>query len=386
MAQKNSKKKIKKASTGTEFHPPFFGYNYLGPLTNLLNRLSFNYEKQKSGYNHPATIGDKIAFGHDLAYASDSSIVKEYADRVMIQRIEKNKKDMKWYDKRFAWGIIPVRDLRRIRDIILPVIGFGVLGYRGVAQFMEDMRDLVLSFPNIIGGPAITTYSEVWRRGIPQRYFTPEIRAAMMRYIGIGNPYINRFYRELFFERLANMIPYIAISATAWPKAVYDEIKGNLDGILDILNTKAKAPATTDAVRKVERAYNEYLRKIGDFENGVFILKKLTPEEKEDAIRTYEAFYNNEVKEYFNFINEQNTEDFYELPELNKENLRKEFDMPPPEPSTPPPEIIEEVKPFNVKNISEVNLENQTNVDFIQNIYDEFQELSKKNISRKRMS
>ena len=126
---KRRAKRRKPPSKGREFHPAF--YNWMGPGTNVGNRLSLNYKKGGNLYFLPISTGDRMAFSHDLRYYSDSSVLREFADSMMINEIfersvlagrtDKTLKPLTKWDDIVSWGILPVRNYRRIKDFVAPL-------------------------------------------------------------------------------------------------------------------------------------------------------------------------------------------------------------------------------------------------------------------------
>jgi hypothetical protein len=68
-----------------EIHPPFM--NFMGPGTEVENRLSLNYKGKKGTNNYfiPTTYSDYVSFEHDLLYWSPDNVVKAYADSKFIK-------------------------------------------------------------------------------------------------------------------------------------------------------------------------------------------------------------------------------------------------------------------------------------------------------------
>jgi hypothetical protein len=76
---------------GDEQHPK--GYNFLGPGTKNIERLSLNYDGDTGTTSSflPADELDYQAFIHDLLYFSPDELVKAHADAEMVKALPKLK-------------------------------------------------------------------------------------------------------------------------------------------------------------------------------------------------------------------------------------------------------------------------------------------------------
>jgi hypothetical protein len=418
MSSKKNNKKTVTFKEGTEFHPGY--YNFLGPGTHLINRLSL----QKGDDKHLSlSIGDLIALEHDLGYSSESSIVREQFDEIFLQKLfeaqEQNKVSIS--DNFFGWGILPVRAIRNIKDIIQPIYKKAALSYASAKIFLRDFKDLVTRYPNIpfeiqeakqMGG----NMPEIGGIGFPPDPYAGQPRFLWTKYFG-RNGIIRREYPRLY-NILNDANPFgtlwqasgrfgrqqyqrafyrFLFGASAILTGIGISYEGNLlQPVKELRNTindiwyksKTLAPMYKEKVDNLMTLYKDYLFTRGFFKedgglyNGLFIPYNKGDFDEKAAIEKYEKFFK-ELQNYYEFVNEQNEKDIYKIPELNRENinyLTKDYDIMEFAKNYQKinPEIIENVKPFNFENITKANDEDidkyKKNVEQLYNIMSSNQE------------
>jgi hypothetical protein len=316
-----SKKRIP-PSKSFEFHPPFM--NFMGPGTNLMDRLGL----KRKGLSHlPLTRGDRVAFEHDLFYSSTSSPVREYADRAMINQIAKLKREGKLsiYDDNTAWGIIPVRDYRRVKDFYLPALKTAVATTGAVnefGEFLTGLNRLVKTIPSFLAGgarPPTTLYTQLFgKKGSSPK----KIRDAVRYYL--GEPRRGRGAGQRFFWReFFNLIPYLVTGGLLAIPAI-EGIQGIVEDLDDLqqvyLTSIRDAPDIQKEMNDVLSTYDAYLDEVGYYDDkGYFQLKEDINEE--DARQKYLDFFA-EYRDYVGYINSIQDEK-YELPRLNKLDIKK---------------------------------------------------------------
>jgi hypothetical protein len=319
--------------TGFEGHPP--GYNFVGPGTNIGNRLSLNYDPDRHPTGRltflPISRGDRIAFRHDLMYYADSGVIKEVADadmiRDMIYSWTNMGPKMTGWDDIFTPGIIPVMAYRHFKEYAGPAY-FKLLGVKaGKDAFMKLINDLSRGAEMEID------------REILRAFAGPIAEARMARQPGIGR-------RETLREVLWRNLPYVLYGGIMAIPGISD-IPDAINKIKDLFNIwvlrQKGGEAFTRELKDVEETYDAYLNSVGSFnENGEFVLKENVNEE--EARQNYLNFFA-EYRDYISFVNKfpkQTTK--YDLPKLNKLNLEvvanpKKFEgnfrnvikLPPPE-------------------------------------------------------
>lgn len=258
----------------TELHPPYM--NFMGPMTDLTNRVSLNYNPNKTlskgtkNYMIPTTKSDYESFFHDLYYYSPDDDVKFFADKDYIDKV----------DNLLGLAGIGAQYLKRTGEKI------GIVGVN-----FKFLVDTIMDIASVVTVPELTAY---------------QIFKDVVLPVYVYNKYLYPKAREKFdlsFNQLVNFFNFEKSDD-------YNEITNQID--------------------KVKEKYNNYLSTVGTY-------KKLNDSvdeyfsindniDKEKAKKSYEEFYN-EVNNYFTFLNKKYKQNIsYKptvLPALNYEFINE---------------------------------------------------------------
>lgn len=309
-----------------EWHPP--GYNWNGPYTQNLDRMSLNY-KGKIGtesYFLPANVLDMGAFKHDLLYFSPSIMVRALADKDYYEKDIQTSEDSiaARLSKQFIYNAYISRITKKLAK-------YGLSTSYVVESLIKGGKDLFKIYKSfwIPTGPNRGFY-------LPTKLFG---RAGIMPY----KNELNNFFERTFGQKLTTA------RGTAWKQSALPLLL-NIMGAIFLYGSKYAPEPITDfskylevlendfkdteeykyvdyEVNKVVEAYNKYLKEVGYFDNeGNFNIIDNIDESK--AKREYINYYK-ASKEYFDFIN--NYYEYYpDFTEYVQETFPKDtkFNMP----------------------------------------------------------
>lgn len=294
-----------------EWHPE--GYNFNGPYTQNIERMSLNY-KGKVGtesYFLPANKVDLSGFKHDLAYFSPSPIARMFADQDYWSKFPKADTKIKSLSGAFIYGAWVSRIAKELGDLGISTYKFK----KALPEILKVYKSLW--FPAGVeltpAGPGqIPTYRT-------KGYYLPTL---LMGKEGIiPDPLksnINDFFRNTFgislttargeawkkriYEPLRNLIFYsVFLGSSIIPKPV-KEMKDLYKTTLNKYEQTEEYKKLNEQVNKVSESYNKYLNTVGYFDDkDDFVIKDKINENQ--AKRAYIQYYKTS-KKYFDWVND----------------------------------------------------------------------------------
>ena len=337
-----------------ELHPPYM--NFMGPKTEVEDRLSLNYKgrdgikRGTANYFLPTTYSDLVSFEHDLLYWSPNNIVKAYAD-------EKFLKDIRslagligisgQYIRRYGIeGLVGLSSSQQIikstKDLLvkLSTIKDFLNRRTNINRSIDEVRDVMRAYVNLIGemNPNVVNTRDLSIEDQMLLYDVTLDREAIIRNS-------RRIRNELLSSFFFNILPSLVTSAYFLAPTIYNNVVKLYKQGTSLLVEDKEYIDIQKRVDKVKDKYVEYLNIVGDFKDtpsfkslvklfrkgeGEKVFKIKSEYNKDEAKKTYVEFYD-EFTDYMKYMNEKykNVKDYepFDIKELNEDNLFKIVDM-----------------------------------------------------------
>ena len=301
------------------------GYNFNGPGTKVLDRLSLNY-KGKVGtesYFLPVNKVDRSAIQHDLLYYSPDNIARIFADGEYMTQVETTKfSRMKGINFLSEFFIRSQRELRITKE-------WALLGFTGTRIFSTLKKVLqILAVPPAKGSGSLMGYLLNPKKGKLSDF--PRARKLMDFLFEIKGTRRGRQdkVRKEALIKFGQLILETALYIGIYKSEILREFRPLLNNLNDVYNTFKHSKRWLSLKSKndnVMKKYDSYLSSIGSYDsNDDFVIKDNINQVM--SKRKYVLFF----KEYQKYINDvnvlyKNNPGFYphEIPKLNYRNLEK---------------------------------------------------------------
>jgi hypothetical protein len=275
-----------------EIHPE--GYNWNGPFTQNMERMSLNYKGKvgtKSFYL-PANELDYAAFVHDLQYFSPSPIARMFADKQYFEKnIKGSKRPSAQLSRAFIYGAWAGRIGKEIGKL-------GVTGFKlkeAIPSLLKILRSKYI-YPFGIQPDARRRVNPDAPRMIPEFHLS-DILDILYTNFGIDI----REDRSTIKEFVKMLLPSLFLGSEIVPKPI-QEIKKVYKAVMDDYEESKEYKILDKETDKVKDSYKKYLDTVGSFnKDGDFVIKDNINEN--EAKRAYIDYYK-QSKKYFEWLNE----------------------------------------------------------------------------------
>lgn len=295
---------------GEEWHPE--GYNFNGPYTQNIERMSLNY-KGKVGtesYFLPYNKVDLSAFKHDLLYFSPSPIARMFADQEYWSKLPQTDTKIKALSGAFIHGAWVSRILKELAEL-------GISSYK----FKKAIPELFKIYKSLwvpsgietapVGPGQISTY-RIKGYYLPSLLFGEQGAIPEPIKTNLKDLFYNTFgislttargsaYKKRILGPLKNLlINGLFLGSSIIPKPL-KELKDVYKVTLNKFEQTEEYKKLNEEIKKVYESYDNYLSKVGFFDDkDNFIIKDSINEN--EAKRAYIQYYKTS-KKYFEWLN-----------------------------------------------------------------------------------
>jgi len=373
-----------------EIHPPFM--NFMGPGTEVENRLSLNYKGKKGTNNYfiPTTYSDYVSFEHDLLYWSPDNVVKAYADNKFIK------------DTRSFIGLAGILLQYAKRLGVENLFNYQILkgtinNINKMTNTINNLETIVNRNPNIrrlIGN--INLLNTVDRHFSSERPFieasAPEQRRILERQLGRQNllEKLQNLQQKTKYKEYFKLLPNLLITGYFLIPSIIKSGNKLAENIFSLFLKNDEYEIIQKKVDDVKKKYEDYLDVVGEWKDAPWYRSLIAPIkhtikslptseykgeqffkikdniDTEKAKQKYIDFYD-EWKKYAEFMNiyyeDKPGYQKFDIKELNKDMLEL-VSNPTDQPSSyieqwyktnplPSPSLPPSPTPTEIKNITE---------------------------------
>ena len=278
------------------------GYNFNGPYTQNMERMSLNYKGYigTKSYYLPANKIDLSAFKHDLQYFSPSPIARMLADKEYWNNLPEGEKKAKFLSGSFIYGAWAGRMIKELAKL-------GITGFR-VKKAMPELFKIYKSLW-IPTGKETGFYLPTklfGKEGVIPKKLREELNEFFFNTFGVklttarGGAFKKRFKAPII-NLLFNSL---FLGSSLVPEPI-KKFRNFYNTVLDDYKESEEFKDLKRETEKVEDSYKKYLDTVGSFnKDGDFIIKDDINEN--EAKRSYIDYYK-QSKKYFEWLN-----DYYE--------------------------------------------------------------------------